>query len=83
METFRDGEGQMKTQTKQVNRMTRDVILSMVKKSPCSIQQISNAFSSRSYEVIKLLSEMVRSGQILVKSTNEGLFIVSSGGFNQ
>jgi hypothetical protein len=83
METFQDGVSQMNTHTKQVNRMSRDVILSMVKKSPCSIQQISNTFSNRSYEVIKLLSDMVRSGQILVKSTNEGLFVVSSSGFNQ
>ena len=72
----------MKAQPKEANQVTRDVILSMVENSPCSIQQISHAFSARSYEVIKLLSDMVRNGQVMVKSTNEGLFIVSSGGMN-
>ena len=83
METIQGGVSQMKTQPRQVNRATRNVILSMVEKSPCSIQQISQSFSARNYEVLKLLSDMVRSGQVMVKSTNEGLFVISSGGMNR
>jgi hypothetical protein len=68
----------MELSKKQANRKTRDVIMSMVQDHPCSIRQITTSCSSRSYEVVKLLSEMVRSGQIMVKSTNEGIFVVSS-----
>jgi len=68
----------MELNQKQVNRKTRDVILSMIQDRPCSIRQITTSCSSRSYEVVKLLSDMVRSGQILIKSTNEGIFVVST-----
>lgn len=68
----------MELSKKQANRKTRDVIMSMVQDRPCSIRQITTSCSSKSYEVVKLLSEMVRSGQIMVKSTNEGIFVVSS-----
>jgi hypothetical protein len=50
----------------------------MVADRPHSVKQISHSFSARSYEVVKLLSEMVRNGQIMVKSTNEGLFVVGA-----
>ena len=69
----------MKTIGNPVSRATKDVILSMVENKPCSVQQITHSFKSRSYEVIKLLSDMVRTGQIAVKSTDEGLFVVSVG----
>jgi hypothetical protein len=68
----------MELKKRHVNRETRDVILSMVQDRPCTIRQITNAFSNKSYEVVKLLSDMVRNKQILVKSTSEGLFVVSS-----
>ena len=68
----------MELNQEQVNRKTRDVILSMVQDRPCSIRQITTSCRSRNYEVVKLLSDMVRSGQILVKSTNEGIFVVRS-----
>ncbi|MCB2148194.1 MAG: hypothetical protein KQI81_17085 [Deltaproteobacteria bacterium] len=67
----------METRKSHVNRETKDVILSMVKDRPCTIRQITNAFSNKSYEVVKLLSDMVRKGQVMVKSTNEGLFVIS------
>jgi len=57
-------------------RATKDAILSMIAERPYSVQQITRSFSSRSYEVIRLLSDMVRSGQIMVKSTDAGLFVV-------
>jgi hypothetical protein len=66
----------MEMREMRVNRETKDVILSMVKDRPCTIRQITNAFSNKSYEVVKLLSDMVRNGQVMVKSTNEGLFVV-------
>lgn len=59
-----------------VNKGTRDAILSMVEDKPCTIRQITSAFHNKSYEVVKLLSDMVRQGQIMIKSTNEGLFVV-------
>lgn len=68
----------MKSKEKHVNRGTRDVILSMVQDRPCTIRQITNAFSNKSYEVVKLLSDMVRNRQLMVKSTSEGLFVISS-----
>ena len=55
---------------------TRDAILSMVANRPYSVKQITHSFSARSYDVVKLLSDMVRQGQVEVKSTNEGLFVV-------
>ena len=67
----------METNQTHVSRATPDVSLTMIESRPCSIQQITHSFSTRSYEVIKLLSDMVRKGQIMVKSTNEGLFVVS------
>jgi hypothetical protein len=70
----------MKANANNVKQATKDVILSMVQKRPCSVQQITHSFSNGSYEVIKLLSDMVRKGQLMVKSTNEGLFVVSTGG---
>lgn len=69
----------MNTAKRQEKRASTEVILSMVEHRPCSVQQITQAFSARSYEVIKLLSNMVRRGQVMVKSTDEGLFIVSPG----
>ena len=68
----------MELKKRHVNRETRDVILSMVQDRPCTIRQITNAFSSKSYEVVKLLSDMVRNKQIMVKSTSEGLFVVNN-----
>jgi hypothetical protein len=68
----------METGRRQRGRVTSDRILSMVADRPHSVKQISHSFSARSYEVVKLLSEMVRNGQIMVKSTNEGLFIVGA-----
>ena len=59
-------------------RATRDIILSMVANRPHSVKQITHAFSARSYDVVKLLSDMVRKGQVEVKSTNEGLFVVGA-----
>ena len=59
-------------------RATSDLILSMVANRPHSVKQITHAFSARSYEVVKLLSDMVRKGQVEVKSTNEGLFVVGA-----
>lgn len=67
----------MKMGKRHVNRETKDVILSMVKDRPCTIRQITSAFSNKSYEVVKLLSDMVRNGQVMVKSTNEGLFVIN------
>ena len=67
----------MEMEKRHVNRETKDVILSMVNDRPCTIRQITNAFSNKSYEVVKLLSDMVRNGQLMVKSTNEGLFVIS------
>jgi len=55
---------------------TKDAILSMVANRPYSVKQITHSFSARSYDVVKLLSDMVRQGQIEVKSTDEGLFVV-------
>jgi hypothetical protein len=66
----------METRTKYQHPATRNVILSMVQKRPCTIRQITCAFNSRSYEVIKLLSDMVRNGQVMIKSTDNGLFVV-------
>jgi len=68
----------MEMRNRCVNRETKDVILSMVKDRPCTIRQITNAFSNKSYEVVRLLSDMVRNGQVMVKSTNEGLFVVNN-----
>ena len=73
----------MKAETQNGNQPTKDAILSMVAKGPCSVQRITHAFSARSYEVVKLLSDMVRNGQVMIKSTNERPFVVSNGGMNQ
>jgi hypothetical protein len=67
----------LETRKRYINRESKDVILSMVKDRPCTIRQISNAFSNKSYDVIKLLSDMVRNGQVMIKSTNEGLFVIN------
>ncbi len=67
----------MEMRKRHLDRETKDVIFSMVKDRPCTIRQITSAFSNKSYEVVKLLSDMVRHGQVTVKSTNEGLFVVS------
>lgn len=61
-----------------VNRATKDVIFWMVQQRPCTIRQIAEYCSSNSYEVVKYLSEMVRHGQIMVKSVNGQLFVSSS-----
>jgi hypothetical protein len=66
----------MEMRKRHINRETKDVIFSMVKDRPCTIRQITNAFSNKSYEVVKLLSDMVRHGQVTVKSTNKGLFVI-------
>jgi hypothetical protein len=68
----------MKIEKEQGLRATRDLILSMVANRPYSVKQITHSFSARSYEVVKLLSDMVRKGQVEVKSTNEGLFVVGA-----
>lgn len=60
------------------HRASRDIILAMVQQRPCSIQQLTRSFNARSNEVVKLLSDMVRDGQLVIKSTNEGLFVVPS-----
>ena len=56
--------------------------MSLVARKPCSVQQITHAFSAQSYDVVKLLADMVRSGQVAVKSTDEGLFVVSARAVN-
>jgi len=61
------------------NRSTRDVILSMVRKKPCTIQQIARTCAANSNEVVKHLSDMVRSGQIAVKSMGDRLLVVNAG----
>lgn len=66
----------MEISKEQSVRATSDLILSMVASRPHSVKQITRAFSARSYEIVKLLSDMVRKGQVEVKSTNEGLFVV-------
>jgi hypothetical protein len=66
----------METRNKNQHPATRNVILSMVQKQPCTIRQITRAFNSRSYDVVKLLSDMVRNGQVMVKSTDTGIFVV-------
>ncbi|BBO71187.1 hypothetical protein DSCA_51170 [Desulfosarcina alkanivorans] len=68
----------MEMRKKNGHPATRNVILSMVRDQPCSIRQITRAFNSRSYDVVRLLSEMVRNGQVMVKSTDTGLFVVGS-----
>jgi len=68
----------MEIRKEQGARATQDLILSMVASRPHSVKQITHAFSARSYEVVKLLSDMVRRGQVEVKSTNEGLFVVGA-----
>lgn len=62
--------------TGQKHNPTKDAILSMVATRPYSVKQITHSFSARSYDVLKLLSDMVRQGQVEVKSTDEGLFVV-------
>lgn len=51
-------------------------ILSMLKRRPCTIRQLAEAFASSSYEVVKYLSDMVRSGEIAVRSADNQLLIV-------
>ena len=63
-------------------RARQDAIMSLVARKPCSVQQITHAFSAQSYDVVKLLADMVRSGQVAVKSTDEGLFVVSARAVN-
>jgi hypothetical protein len=74
----KQGGKRMEIAKEQGVRATRDLILSMVASRPHSVKQITHAFSARSYEVVKLLSDMVRKGQVEVKSTNEGLFVVGA-----
>ncbi len=72
----------MKAETRYGNQPTKDAILSMIEKRPCSVQRITHAFSARSYEVVRLISEMVRDGQVMIKSTNERPFVVRNIGMN-
>ena len=64
-------------------RARKEAILSMIAQKPCSIQQIMHALSTQSYDVVKILSEMVRSGQVTVKSLDEGLFVTSNRALNK
>ena len=73
----------MKAETQHGRQPTKDAILSMVATQPCSVQRITHAFSARSYEIVKLLSDMVRNGQVTIKSTNERPIVVSNVDINQ
>jgi len=59
-------------------RATQALILSMVAKRPHSVKQITHSFSTKSYDVAKLLSDMVREGQVEIKSIDSGLFVVGA-----
>ena len=56
---------------------TRDVILSMLERQPCTIRQLAEHCSSNRYEITKYLSKMSKKGLIMVKYIN-GQLIVSS-----
>ena len=70
----------MKPETQRRKPPTKDAILSMVAQQPCTVQRIKDAFSARSYDVVKLLSDLVRSGQVVIRSTNERPLVVSNIG---
>ena len=65
------------------NRSTKDVILSMVRRKPCTIRQIARSCAASSNEVVKHLSDMVRNGQIAVKSADDQLLVVNAIPLNQ
>jgi hypothetical protein len=59
-------------------RLSKDAILSIVQTQPCTIRQIVHFFNSNSYEVVRHLSNLVRQGQIVVKSINGQLTVFKS-----
>jgi hypothetical protein len=56
-------------------RLSKDAILSIVETQPRTVRQIVHFFNSNSYEVVKHLSNLVRHGQIGVKSINGQLTV--------
>lgn len=59
-------------------RLSKDVILSMVRQQPCTIGQIARSCAVSSNDVVKLLSGMVRGGQLSVKSQGDRLLVVNA-----
>ena len=62
--------------TRYLDPSTRDSILSMLKRQPCTIRQIADQCSSDSYVIVKYLSDLSRQGMLLVSYIN-GQVIVS------
>jgi hypothetical protein len=60
------------------HRAARDTILSMVRQGPCTIRQLADACATSNYEVVKYLADLVRRGEIAIKSGDNPLLVVSA-----
>ena len=55
----------------------KDAIVSMVGRRPCTAKQIADVFSANTVEVVKILSELVRTGGVSVQSLHGRRYFVN------
>jgi wyosine [tRNA(Phe)-imidazoG37] synthetase (radical SAM superfamily) len=56
----------------------KDAIVAMVGRRPCTSAQIADVFSANNVEVVKILSELVRTGTVSVQSLNDRRYFISA-----